>query len=65
MMNGTGQHSVHDVKRLGNEGVSYADGRQSVDVCARILRIVLLARQSSPYSSAQHDVRGILLDSYC
>ena len=40
MMNGTGQHSAHDAKRLGNEGVSSADGRQSVDGCARILRIV-------------------------
>jgi hypothetical protein len=38
--------------------------RQSVEGCAWILRIVLLARKSCPYSSAQ-DVRGILLDSYC
>jgi hypothetical protein len=64
MMKGTEQHSARDEKRLGNERVSSADSRQSVDGCARILRIILLARQSDPYAS-QHDIRGILLDSYC
>jgi hypothetical protein len=65
MMKGTEQHSARDEKRLGHEGVSSADGRQIIDGCARILRIMLLARQSSSYSSAKRDVRGILLDSYC
>ena len=65
MMKGTEQHSARDAKRLGNEGVSSVDGRQIVDGCARILRIMLLARQSSSYSSAKRDVRGILLDAYC
>ena len=64
MMKGTEQHSASDAKRLGNERVSSADGRQCIDGCARILRIILLARQSDPYSS-QHDIRGILLDSNC
>ena len=64
MMKGTEQHWERDAKRLGNETASNADGRQSIDGCARILRIMLLPRQSDPYS-AQHDVRGILLDAYC
>ena len=64
MMKGTEQHSACDAKQLGTARVTSADGRQSVDGCARILRIILLARQSDPYAS-QHDIRGILLDSYC
>jgi hypothetical protein len=64
MMKGTEQHWERDSKRSGSERVAPADGRQSIDGCVRILRIMLLARQSDPYS-AQHDVRGILLDSYC
>jgi hypothetical protein len=59
------QDSAIDAKGPGRKGVASADGRLSVDGCARILRIMLLARQSCPYPSAQHDVRGILLDSYC
>jgi hypothetical protein len=64
MMKGREQHWAREAKRLGTAGVTSADGRQSVDGCARILRIILLARQSDPYAS-QRDVRGILLDSYC
>jgi hypothetical protein len=64
MMKGAEKDSARDIKRHGNEGVSSADGPQSVDGSARILRIMFLARQSDPYS-LQHDIRGILLDSYC
>ena len=65
MTRGTDQDSGVRAKRHGNGGVASADSRQHVDGCARILRIMLLACKSCPYSSAQNDVRGILLDSYC
>jgi hypothetical protein len=65
MMKATEQHSSCAEKQLGNEKVYAADAQQSIDGFARILRIMLLSRQLSPYSSAQRDLRGILLDSYC
>jgi hypothetical protein len=65
MMKVTEQHSTCAQELLRNEKVSAIDARQSIDGCARILRIMLQAHQSSPYSSAQRDLRGILLDSYC
>jgi len=62
---GTAQDSGGHAKRPDYKMVTFADGRQSVDGCARILRIMLPARMSCPYPLAQNDVRGILLDSYC
>ena len=63
MARGTEQDSGVHAKRHGTGGVASVDSRQRVDRCARILRIVLLACKSCPYSSVQNDVRGILLDS--
>ena len=65
MTRGTEQDSGVHAKRLDYDGVTFADDRQSVDGCARILRIMLPVRMSCPYPLAQNDVRGILLDSYC
>jgi hypothetical protein len=63
VMENTDQQMAHDSKQTGNSEI-FPASRHDVEGCGPILRIMLLLRRADPYST-QHDIRGVLLDSYC
>jgi hypothetical protein len=63
MMSDIKQFEKVESRRDGGERISPIDNRQAADRWVDILRILLLANRSNPYTMRQ-DIRGILMDSY-